>query len=152
MIIKYYGLYDSVAKTLISTFTAANDEVCLRSCEHIAADPKSDAQMLKDCIVQYLYSVDSESGTVVDITKRDLVAMAAILEKSAPNIDDKTISEIKEDFAKIKEQFDKYKNLDHKCLEILDLFDKHLSQIEAKVDSIIKGEIKCQKYKKPRKK
>lgn len=148
MEIKYYGLYDTVAKTLVSTFTAANDEVCLRSCEHIASDPKSDASMLKDCVVQYLYTVDASTGTIIDVSKHDLVAMAAILDKVDYKVDDKSLNQIKEDFEKLREAFKSYKSLDEKCQKILDMFAGSLEKVDKKVDSIIKGEIKCQKYKK----
>ena len=149
MIIKTYGIYDSVAKTLRSTFVSENDAVCIRSCEITAKDPKVDRDTLKDCIVKYLYGVDSESGAVVDATQRDIIAFASILEK-VPNVnlDEESFGHVKEMFESIKKSYDHVGEKFHQQSDINEAFSKALKDLSQKVSDIIGGNIKCQKYRK----
>lgn len=151
MLILTYGIFDTVAKTLRSTFTSENDETALRACVASAKDPRADRETLKDCVVKYLYSVDSATGGIVDIQQRDIVAFASILaEVGEVNINEKSLVEVKEYVDKIRQSYaavgDHVKTLDKANGAILD----RLASLEKKLDAIINGEIKCKKYKKTR--
>lgn len=152
MILRYYGLYDTVAKNMVSIFSSQSDDVCIRSCVKMVQDPNSDIDLLKDCICKYLYAVDSESGDIIDSKQNDLFTMATLIEKfGASPTDDKSLIAIQKEFDLIKKSFGSYKDLDKKCQAIMDLFVKRLDAIEKQVHDIIGGRIKCQKYKKQRK-
>lgn len=152
MFLKHFGLYDTVAKTIRSDFISDNDEVAVRSLKETCKLPGTDRQVLRDCVLKYLYSVDSETGMVVDVASRDIVACASIVDE-VPEIsaaDDKTINSIKDNY--------------HKCIQILKTmqdnlktFETILNNLESRIGSnekltndIIGGKIKCQKYKKVR--
>ena len=49
MQIRNYGLYDTVAKNMVSIFQSQNDDVCTRSVIKMVQDPHSDIELLKDC-------------------------------------------------------------------------------------------------------
>ena len=42
MIVRTYGIYDTVAQTLRSSFTSDNDETCIRAVYAAAKEPKAD--------------------------------------------------------------------------------------------------------------
>lgn len=152
MLIQTYGIFDTVAKTLRSTFTSENDETAVRACYATAKDPRADRATLKDCVVKYLYSVDSATGEVVDINQRVIITFATVLDEVGDvNINEKSLVEVKDYMDKVRQS---YKAVGD-SIQTLDkangaLFDR-LSSLEKKVDAIIQGEIKCQKYKKKRK-
>lgn len=151
MEIKTYGIFDTVAKTLRSTFVADNDEVAVRSCEITAKDPRADRDTLKDCVVKYLYTVDSASGNIIDIAQRDIVAFASIIDKIGPvNVDDKSIAEIKEMFEKLKQSYKAMGDSVNQQSVVNEALAKRLDSLDAKINDIIGGKIKCQKYKKTR--
>lgn len=151
MKIRYYGLFDTVAKNMVSIFQSQSDDVCVRSCVHMVQDPKSDIDLLKDCVCQYLYTIDSESGDVIDNTKKDLFTVATIIEKfGSKEVNEGSLVEIRKEFDIIKASFASYKELDKKCQTIIDLFAQRLTSLESTVNDIIGGKIKCQKYKKQR--
>jgi DnaJ-domain-containing protein 1 len=147
MDVKTYGLYDTVAKTLVNTFNAQNDDVAQRSLEQVIKETK-DLSTLKDCVLRYLYTMDTSNGVIIDITQRDIVACAALIDVlPKASIDDKSLASLEENYKKVfnalKTLQDNQKSLD----EIL----SHYQELERKVNDIIGGKIKCQKYKKPRK-
>lgn len=149
MKIRYYGLYDTVAKNMVSIFQSQSDDVCVRSCVKMVQDPNSDIDLLKDCVCQYLYTVDSESGDVIDATKKTLFTVSTLIEKfGSKEVSEGSLIEIRKEFDLMKKSFQSYKELDKKCQGILDLFMGKLTSIEKKVDDIIGGKIKCQKFKK----
>lgn len=154
MILRYYGLFDSVAETLRTTFTCENDEVCIRSCREIAKDPKADYRALKDCIVKYLYSIDTQTGQVVDIAQRDIVTMAGFVEEAEAlkPVDDAEFSKIKESLSKVITNMKNLIDNDRTCEEQLKSFFTRLGNLEEAFNKLLKGEIKCQKYKKHKKK
>lgn len=151
MLILTYGVFDTVAKTLRSTFTSENDDTALRACVASAKDPRADRETLKDCVVKYLYSVDSSNGQIVDVTQRDLVAFASILDEVGEvNINEKSLVEVKEYVDKVRQSYsavgDQMKTLDKANGAIFE----RLESLEKKLNAIINGEIKCKKYKKTR--
>lgn len=149
MIIKTYGIFDTVAKTLRSTFVSDNDETCIRSCEITAKDPRTDRDTLKDCIVKYLYGVDSETGVVVDVSQRDVIAFATVLEKVGPNqLDPDSFKELKDGYESIKQAYDKTGDAFKQQSDINEAFNKVIAELRKSINDIIGGNIKCQKYKK----
>lgn len=148
MIVKTYGIYDTVAKTLRSTFNADNDEVALRSCYLTAKEPKADRGTLKDCVVKYLFSMNSEDGAIVDATQRDIIAFAAIIEEVPVDVNAESVAEVKEMFQKVKQSYDAVGKNIQDFNTISETLKKGLDSLSKKVDDIIGGKIKCQKYKK----
>lgn len=146
MEIKTYGIFDTVAKTLRSTFTSDNDETCIRACIATAKDPRTDRETLKDCIVKYLYTVDSSTGSPIDISQRDIIAFASILDQVGEvNINEKSLVEVKEYVDKVRQSYkavgDQMVTLDKANAAILD----RLAALEAKLEKVIQGEIKCKR-------
>ena len=146
MEIKTYGIYDTVAKTLINTFTSQNDETCQRACVAICKDPKTDRNTIKDCVVRYLYSVDNETGLIVNIEQHGICLFSTILEEVGPvSVDEKNLQEVKDMVLAVKQSYSAYgdavKTLDKANGVILE----RLAALESKVDKIIKGEIKCKR-------
>lgn len=151
MKIRNYGLFDTVAKNMVSIFQSQSDDVCVRSCVKMVQDPQSDVNLLKDCVCQYLFTVDSESGDVIDNKKYDLFTMATLIEKfGSKDVSESSLVEIRKEFEIMKKSFGSFKTLDEKCQKILDLFSKQITSLSQKVDDIIGGKIKCQKFKKHR--
>lgn len=149
MKIRYYGLYDTVAKNMVSIFQSQSDDVCIRSCVKMVQDPHSDIDLLKDCICQYMFTVDSETGDVIDASKKDLFTVATLIEKfGSKEVSEGSLVEIRKDFEVIKKSFEGYKELDKKCQTIVDLFAQKLTKLEKSINDIIGGNIKCLKYKK----
>lgn len=151
MIIKTYGIYDTVAKTLRSTFVADNDEVAIRSCYIAAKEPKADRATLKDCVVKFLYGVNSEDGTVCDVTQRDIIAFAAVIEEVGEvNVNAESIADVKEMFEKVKQSYDSVGKNVADFNTVSSSLVARLDALEKKVNDIIGGNIKCQKFKKKR--
>lgn len=149
MKIRYYGLYDTVAKNMVSIFQSQSDDVCIRSCVKMVQDPNSDIDLLKDCICQYMFTVDSESGDVIDASKKDLFTVATLIEKfGSKEVSEGSLVEIRKEFEVMKKSFESYKNLDKKCQSIFDLFASRLTKIESNINDILGGKIECLKYKK----
>lgn len=149
MLILTYGIFDTVAKSLRSTFTSENDETAVRACYATAKDPRADRATLKDCVVKYLYSIDSATGEIVDVSQRVVITFSTVLEEVGEvNVNEKSLVEVKEYVDKVRQSYkavgDSIMTLDKANGAILD----RLSSLEKKVDSIINGEIKCQKFKK----
>lgn len=151
MYIKTYGIFDTVAKTLRSTFTAENDDVAIRSCEIVAKDPNADRETLKDCVVKYLYTVESADGSIVDVDQKDLIAFAALLDKVGPvNVDKKSMSELKDMFLKLKQSYSSMGDSMNQQSTVNEAFAKRMDSLEKLINDIIGGKIKCQKYSKRR--
>lgn len=151
MLILTYGIFDTVAKTLRSTFTSDNDETAIRACYATAKDPRADRITLKDCVVNYLYSVDSASGEIVDMSQRTIITFATVLDEVGEvTINEKSLVEVKDYVDKVRQSYkavgDSIQTLDKANGAILD----RLSSLEKKVDALINGEIKCKKFKKRR--
>lgn len=153
MILKHYGLFDTIAKTIRSDFVSDNDEVALRSLKETCKLPGTDRQVLRDCVLKYLYAVDSETGNVVDIAQRDIQACASIVDEIPENFaaDDKTILSIKENYHKVIQIMKTLQDNDKTLEEFLQAFGNRINALENKVSDIVGGKIKCQKYKKLRK-
>lgn len=151
MYIKTYGIFDTAAKTLRSTFTSENDETAIRSCEIVAKDPNADRDTLKDCVVKYLYTVESADGSIVDIQQRDLVAFASLLEKVGPvNVDKKSMAELKDMFLKLKQSYASMGESMNQQSTVNEAMSKEIQSLKKIVNDIIGGNIKCQKYRKRR--
>lgn len=95
MIVRNYGLLDTVSKEVVRTFTSNNDESAQRTVEIMLSDPKTDRRAAKDFVLKYLFSFDSGSGAVVDVEQHDIVALAAIMPDEV-NVDDSTAQELKD--------------------------------------------------------
>ena len=79
MIIKTYGLYDSVAKEYVRTFISKDDAVAERSWKNIVRDPSFDSIAGKDYVVVHLYDMDSATGIVSNNDCKTICAMATFM-------------------------------------------------------------------------
>ena len=95
MIVKNYGLLDTVSKEVVRTFTSNNDESAQRTVEIMLRDPKTDRTAAKDFVLKYLFSFDSADGSVVDVLQHEIIALAAIMPDEV-DIDNSTASELKQ--------------------------------------------------------
>lgn len=153
MTIKHYGLYDTVAKTLRSDFVSDNDEVALRSLKETAKQPGVDKSILKDCSLLYLYSIDSETGVVIDSSQREICLVASFLEDlPEPSLDDTTVSKLKDNYNKVLAACKVIQDNQQTFDQFLKILQDTVEGLKNKVGDIIGGKIKCQKYKKPRRK
>lgn len=66
MLLLTYGLFDGVAKEYVRTFTSKNDDVAQRAADYIVREPNFDKVAGKDMIINYLYTMDTETGVIVD--------------------------------------------------------------------------------------
>lgn len=139
MVVRNYGLYDSVSKEVVRTFTSNNDESAQRTVEVMLRDPKTDRTQAKDFILKYLFSFDSAEGNIVDVQQKDIVALAAIMPDEV-DIDNTTAGELRElvnglvaQVKECKNQLANYKN----ALEALALPIKALDPALGQVHPII---------------
>lgn len=147
MLVKTYGLYDTVAKTLVNTFNAQNDDVAQRSLEQIIKESK-DYSSLKDCVLRYLYTMETSDGSIIDIAQRDLIACAALIDSMPKEtIDNASLENIKTNYERVVKALKTLQENQKSLDEIL----SHYQSLEKTVNDIIGGNIKCQKYKKRRK-
>jgi len=79
MIVRNYGLLDTVSKEVVRTFTSNNDESAQRTVEIMLRDPKTDRTAAKDFVLKYLFSFDSADGSIKDIQQKEIIALAAIM-------------------------------------------------------------------------
>lgn len=95
MIVKNYGLLDTVSKEVVRTFTSNNDESAQRTVEIMLRDPKTDRTAAKDFVLKYLFSFDSADGSVVDVSQKEIIALASIMPDEV-DVDNSTAAELKE--------------------------------------------------------
>ena len=79
MLVLTYGLYDSIAKEYVRTFTSKNDDVAQRAADYIVREPNFDKIAGKDFVINYLYTMDTESGVIVDNNIHVVCALAGAL-------------------------------------------------------------------------
>lgn len=95
MIVRNYGLLDTVSKEVVRTFTSNNDESAQRTVELMLRDPKTDRTAAKDFVLKYLFSFDSADGSVVDVQQKEIIALAAIMPENV-DFDKSSAAEIKQ--------------------------------------------------------
>lgn len=140
MVVKNYGLYDTVSKEVVRTFTSNNDESAQRTVEVMLRDPKTDRTQAKDFILKYLFSFDSSEGNIIDVNQKDIIALAAIMPEDI-DVDKSTAGELRElvnglvaQVKECKNQLANYKNaLDALALPIKAL-DPALGQVHPIID------------------
>lgn len=149
MIVKTYGLYDTVAKHVIQTFTAESDAVALRSCEYIIHDRNADIRKLRDCTVMYLYSFDTSTCDIVDSSKSTLLTFASLIdEQKLPlfnsSLSDELINSVKQTKEDVLHLIEYNKSFSNNEKE----FIKRIDALDSKLTAVIQGDIVCQKKKK----
>lgn len=81
MQVKTYGIYDSVEQEYIRTFNAKNDDDARRACEYIVSEKGFDDISGKDRTVNYLYTLDTASGQILDNSVHLVCNLASAIEK-----------------------------------------------------------------------
>jgi len=76
MVVKVYGLFDSVAKEFIKTFDCKNDEMADRCAHHIVRAPDFDKITGKDMIIEHVYDFDTATGAIVNNDVRVVCSLA----------------------------------------------------------------------------
>lgn len=148
MIVKTYGLYDGVSKHFIQTFTSENDDTAKRSCEYIVHDKNADIRKLKDCTVEYLYSFDTSTGEIADVSRHTICAFSSIIESSGVASFDPT--ELEKIYGSINSNKTVLETILTKLGDFEQRFNGCLSSIallKQTVSQIISGDIVCQKKK-----
>lgn len=80
MILKTYALFDSVVGEYVRTFTAKNDEEAKRAAEYIVREKGFDDIAGKDRSINYLYSLDTETGSITDNSVHSVCVLATFIE------------------------------------------------------------------------
>lgn len=102
-----YGLYDSVAKEYIRTFTAKNDDVAQRAAEYIVREPNFDKIAGRDYVINFLYAFDSETGLIVDNNIHVICSLGTALAALEAEEKENKIMEALEKAQKVENQEEK---------------------------------------------
>lgn len=79
MIVRYYGIKDTIQKEYVRTITSQNDAVAERAVQYIVRDPNFDRIAGKDYVLDYIYSFDSVTGEILDNNLRLICSFASAL-------------------------------------------------------------------------
>ena len=81
MIVKTYGIYDSVQQEYVRTFNASNDDDARRAVDYIVSEKNFDDNSGKDRTINFLYSFDSSTGAITDNSVHLVCNFASAIEK-----------------------------------------------------------------------
>ena len=66
MIVKTYGVFDTIAEECIKIITSKNDDTAKRAVEYIVREKDFDKIAGRDYVLEHLYDFDTESRLIVD--------------------------------------------------------------------------------------
>lgn len=81
MIVKNYGIFDSIQEEYVRTFVAANDADAKRSAELIVRSQGFDSKTYKDRSIVHLFDFDSVTGLICDNTVRQVYLFATAIQE-----------------------------------------------------------------------
>lgn len=80
MIVKNYGIFDSVQNEYVRTFSAANDADAKRSADIIVRSQNFDDKTYNDRSIHHLFDFDSVTGLITDNTVYQVFNFATAIE------------------------------------------------------------------------
>lgn len=80
MILRTYGIFDGVLGEYCRTFNAKNDEEAKRASEYIVREKGFDDIAGKDRVINYLYSMDTETGVITDNSVHVICNLSTFIE------------------------------------------------------------------------
>lgn len=80
MLLKNYGVFDSVQGEYVRTFTAKNDDEAKRAADYIVREQGFDDIAGKDRSIHYLFSLDTDTGVISDNSVHMVCNLATSIE------------------------------------------------------------------------
>lgn len=81
MQVKTYGIYDGIQEEYVRTFNAKNDEDARRASSYIVKEQGFDDKSGKDRSINYLYTLDTDTGIIVDNSVHLVCNLATFIEE-----------------------------------------------------------------------
>lgn len=93
MIVKTYGIFDSVQEEYVRTFTCANDADAKRQAAMIVRSEGFNDNQYKDRSIHHLFDFDSATGLVTDNNVRQVFLFASAIEERKSEDYEKIVKE-----------------------------------------------------------
>lgn len=81
MQVKTYGIYDGIQEEYVRTFNAKNDEDARRAASYIVKEQGFDDKSGKDRSINYLFTLDTDTGAIVDNSVHLVCNLATFIEE-----------------------------------------------------------------------